>query len=107
MFKVLPISDQTMNEKTTTSNRVAKRYQTQEPARLEVLSKKEFIYCRMRNLSSTGAFFEITNSSYSPKKGDIVRITINLKQVNASHIINGEVIWSKGYGVGVSFIKQK
>ena len=101
-----------MDEKTNTNSNntadlIAKRFATQEPARMEIYGKKEILFCRMNNLSATGAFFEILNATYTPKVGDLVRITINLKKVNASHLINGEIIWSKGYGVGITFIKQK
>ncbi|MEK6628948.1 MAG: PilZ domain-containing protein [Bdellovibrionota bacterium] len=96
-----------MTKKPVSNNQMAKRFQTQEPVRVEVLFKKEVLYGRMRNLSSTGAYFEITNSTYSPKKGDLVRVTINLKKINASHTLSGEVIWSKGSGIGISFTKPK
>ena len=93
-----------MNNKIHTS-RSAVRYQTNEPARIEVLGKHETIFCRMSNLSSTGAFFEIISSNFIPKKGDPIRITITLKQLNTSHVIKGEIIWKKGAGMGVMFIK--
>lgn len=96
-----------MNVKVNPEQSTAKRHLTKEPARIEVYGKREVLFCRMNNLSSTGAFFEVLNSLYIPKIGDIVRVTINLKQVNKTHIINGEVVWFKGTGLGVSFLKQK
>ena len=85
----------------------AKRHQTKENAVVEVYGQNGKIYCRMNNLSTSGAFFEIVNSSYSPKNKDIVRITVNLKQMSKTYVMHGEVVWSKGLGLGVSFIKQK
>lgn len=61
----------------------------------------------MSNLSSTGAFFEIVNSEYIPQVGDLICVTINLKDIHKTHVLNGEVIWCNGTGMGVSFIKQK
>lgn len=87
------------------SSRAAVRYQTNEPARIEVYGKNETIFCRMSNLSATGAFFEIISSNFVPKKGDRLKISINLKKIKSTHIIKGEVIWKKGIGMGVMFIK--
>ncbi len=86
---------------------IAKRFPTQEPARIEVYGRKGSLFCRMSNLSSTGAFFEIVNSPTMPRVGDLIQVTISLKQLGKSHVLNGEVIWSKGSGLGMSFIKQK
>lgn len=86
---------------------IAKRFLTREPARIEVIGKKMILFCRMNNLSTTGAFFEILNSNYTPKIGDVVRVVINLKQVNKTHTLNGQVVWAKGLGLGVEFIKHK
>lgn len=94
-----------MNEKTTPQP-VAKRYQTREPARVEIVIKKAVLFCRMNNLSKTGAFFEIINSHFTPRVGEIIRVTVNLKQVKKVHTIKGEVVWAKGLGFGVAFIKH-
>lgn len=93
-----------MNEKLNPQP-TAKRYLTREPARIEVVAKKTILFCRMNNLSKTGAFFEILNSNYTPVPGDIVRVVINLKQVNKTHTIYGEVVWARGLGLGVEFKK--
>lgn len=61
----------------------------------------------MNNLSATGAFFEILNSNYTPRPGEVVRVVINLKQVNKTHTINGQIVWAKGLGIGIHFIKHK
>ena len=94
-----------MNEKIN-SQPVAKRFQTREPARVEIVGKKAVLFCRMNNLSKTGAFFEIMNSHFTPRRGEIVRVTVNLKQIKKTHVINGEVVWAKGLGFGVVFTKH-
>ncbi len=85
----------------------ARRFLTREPARLEIIGKKTILFCRMNNLSATGAFFEILNSNYTPRPGEVVRVVINLKQVNKTHTLNGQIVWAKGLGIGIQFIKHK
>ncbi len=95
-----------MDTKLSTQKKSAKRFYTREPARIEIIGKKTVLFCRMNNLSTTGAFFEILNSNYTPRAGEVVRVLVNLKQVNKSHVMSGEIVWSKGLGLGVRFIKQ-
>lgn len=94
-----------MNEKIN-SQSIEKRYQTREPARVEIIRSKAVLFCRMNNLSKSGAFFEIINSHFTPRIGEAVRVTVNLKQIKKTHIINGEVVWAKGLGFGVVFAKH-
>jgi hypothetical protein len=96
-----------MGEKTLQHDVSSKRYLTKESARFEFYGKKEVLFCRMNNLSSTGAFFELLNPVFIPRVGDLVRVTVNLKKLNKTHVVNGEVVWLKGLGLGLSFIKQK
>ena len=84
-----------------------KRFLTKESAQLEVYGKMGKVYCRMTNLSVTGAFLEILNARTTPKVGELVRITILLRQVNKTHTLDAEIIWCKGLGLGVSFIKKE
>lgn len=86
---------------------IAQRYQTNETAFVEVQGRSGKILCRMNNLSATGAFFEIVNSHFTPKQGDLVRVTINLKQLNKSHTLHGHIVWSRGLGLGIAFLKAK
>ena len=88
-------------------NPTAKRHPTKELATLEVHGRTVKVQCRMNNLSVTGAFFELINSNYVPKQGDLVRMTVSLRQVNRTHTLHGQVIWSRGLGLGVSFIKDR
>lgn len=99
-----------MENKTPTSVETslqAKRHYTREHATVEVYGKTGRVHCKMSNLSTTGAFFEIVNTGFTPKQGDIVRVTINLRQINKTHTLHGEIVWNKGLGLGVAFIKQK
>ena len=85
----------------------AKRHTTREHVTVEVYGKSGKTHCRMSNLSVTGAFLEIMNTGYHPKKGDVVRVTINLRQINKTHTLHGEIVWNKGLGLGVAFLKQQ
>lgn len=95
------------NQNQPRSESVAQRYQTNETAFVEVQGRSGKILCRMNNLSTTGAFFEIINSHFTPKQGDLVRVTVNLKQVGKTHTLHGHIIWSRGLGLGIAFLKNK
>lgn len=85
----------------------AKRHPTNETAIVEIYGRSGKLYCRMNNLSTTGAFFEVTNAYHTPKKGDLVRVTISLKQIGKTHTVHGQIMWCRGLGMGVAFIKNK
>jgi PilZ domain len=85
----------------------AKRHLTNESAVIEIYGRSGKILCKMNNLSVTGAFFEIVNSQMTPKQGDLVRISINLRKLNKTHNMHGIIVWSKGLGVGISFMKTE
>lgn len=89
------------------SELIAKRYPTRETARLQIIGRNEVLLVRMSNLSSTGAFFEMIGSSVALKVGQLVSVTVNLREVNKTHVVGAEVVWVKGHGIGVLFIKQR
>jgi len=91
----------------TTNLNVAKRHQTKEVAIIEVYGRNFKINSRLANVSITGAFLELTSSNYQPKQGDLVRITVPLQKVNKTYTLHGQVVWCRGLGVGVSFLKDK
>jgi hypothetical protein len=96
-----------MDNNNSSQNIVAKRHQTKEMAVLEIHGRTLKIQCRLSNLSITGAFLELTSFNYLPRQGDLVRMTVNLRQVNKTYKLNGQVVWSRGLGLGVSFLKDK
>lgn len=85
----------------------AQRFQTQEPARVEVYGKTEAFLCKMSNLSTSGALLEILSSENMPEVGDLICVTISLRHLNKTHVLNGEVIWRKNQNMGVAFITHK
>ena len=96
-----------MENKNPTTSLSAQRHSTKEFATVEIQGRTLKIQCRLSNVSQTGAFLEIINASLTPKKNDIVRITVHLRQINKVHVIHGQVIWSRGLGIGVSFLRNK
>lgn len=96
-----------MENNSTTSVQIAKRHPTREIVQMEIHGRAIKIQCRMNNLSITGAFLELTSSNVIPKQGDLVRMTITLRQINKTHTVHGQIIWCRGLGLGVSFLKDK
>lgn len=94
-----------MNNQNT--QQVARRFVTQELAHVEIYGKSGRILTKMGNLSASGAFFEILSPNFSVKKGDIARVTINLRTLNRMHVVDCEVVWAKGLSVGVQFLKRE
>ena len=89
------------------ANKKAKRFLTQELAQIEVFGRIGKIFCKMGNLSVSGAFFEVISSNYMPKDGDLVRLIVNLRSIKKVHNIDAEVIWCKGLGIGLRFISTE
>ncbi len=85
----------------------AKRYATQELARIEVYGHNSFMTARMKNLSSTGAFFEISQASFLPKAGDLINVTVRLNTLAKERHVSAEVVWTKGLGLGVCFVSKE
>ena len=86
---------------------IAKRYNTQEMAVLEVYGRIGKVSCKMSNLSISGACFEIINSSFVPKKGDLIRVSINLGQIKKRYNLEAEVVWIRGLELGITFINRE
>ncbi len=84
----------------------AERFPTSEIAHIEIYGRMGKALARLKNLSTTGAFLELQNSGYVPKKGDLIRATVHLHQIGRSRVIDAEVIWTRGIGFGVCFVKK-
>lgn len=96
-----------MKESESNSDFKAERYETHEFAQIEVYGRMGRLTAKMRNLSLTGAFFEIVRSDYFPQKGDMLRVTIPLRQVGKTHVIDGEIVWTRAMGFGLQFMKRQ
>lgn len=86
---------------------IAQRFDTEEVAQIEVYGRNHSkIVARMRNLSSTGAFFELAQSEYVPKQGDMLCVTVHLPSLNRSRIVHAQVVWNRGLGFGAQFMMK-
>lgn len=84
----------------------AKRYSTKETAHVEVYGHIGILVTNLKNLSQTGAFLEVRQGDYIPKKGDLLNLTVNLTTLRRTHNVAAEVVWSKGLGLGICFINK-
>lgn len=85
----------------------AHRFLTKEIAQVEIYGRLCELQVKLKNVSTTGAFIEISRGKLIPQPGDLLRMTIPLNSINKKRILNAEVIWSKGLGLGIRFINQK
>lgn len=85
---------------------IAKRYPTKEVAQLEVYGHIGTLVANVRNLSTSGAFLEVSKGEYIPKKGDLLSMTVKLSSLHREHNVSAEVIWSSGLGLGICFINK-
>ena len=84
----------------------AKRYRTKEMAHIEVYGHIGILIAKLRNISQTGAFLEVSQGDYVPQKGDLLNLTVKLDTVERTHNVAAEVVWSKGLGLGICFIHK-
>lgn len=84
----------------------AKRYPTKETAHLEVYGHIGTLMANVKNLSTSGAFLEVSEGDYVPKKGDLLSMTVKLSTLQREHNVTAEVVWSKGLGLGINFINK-
>lgn len=90
-----------------------KRFKTNQPMNIESYSTGEQISSSMFNLSVGGAYFE-TEKKPTASVGDLVKMQVNLNDVDKSHMMSARIIWttkkgaySGGYGVGVKFVRNE
>jgi hypothetical protein len=84
----------------------AERYPTAEIAHIEIYGRIGRAVARLKNISSTGAFLELNQGDYVPKKGDLIRATIHLHSLGKSRAIDAEIVWNRGVGFGVCFLRK-
>ncbi len=85
---------------------LSRRYTTLETVKVEVYGRMGTLVAKMKNLSTTGAYFEISAGEYTPQAGDFLHVIATLANVGKSHAFDAEVVWHRGVGFGVNFIKK-
>ncbi len=91
---------------TKNNERTEPRYKTRELAYLEVYGHTGKIFCKLENLSLSGASLSIVSSDFVPTAGDISKITVHLRSLKKTHIKPVEVVWSKNMSLGIRFIDR-
>lgn len=84
----------------------AERFVTSETAQIEVYGRMGHLVGSLKNLSKTGAFFELLKGDYIPLSGDVLHLTIHLRSVRRTHSVDAEVVWQKGVSFGVHFVNK-
>lgn len=91
---------------------VFRRYRTNLTATVETFISGEKYHSHMFNLSRGGAYFELDKRP-SVTVGDLLRLKVNLADMEREHHIHGRIVWTThkghaagGYGFGVKFMKS-
>jgi Tfp pilus assembly protein PilZ len=91
------------------AQRVHRRFNTDESAQIEFYGRNDRYVSRVCNLSKGGAFLELFESA-AVRVGDMVRMTMELKDVHRVYTVPARVVWTNRYqdrtatGVGVEFV---
>jgi hypothetical protein len=85
---------------------IAPRFATTEIAKIQVYGRPGDIIARLKNISATGACFELTKGTQMPNQGDFIHVIVHLNALNKTHQISGQVVWNKGPSFGISFMKK-
>lgn len=85
----------------------APRFPTRETAGVEIYGRNGRFTARLRNLSASGARLEIIRGETTPQTGDILKVTVQLKELGKTHKVDGEVIWLGQGAIGIQFINKE
>ncbi len=86
----------------------ALRFDTKEIAHIEVYGRHHGkMVAKLKNISSSGAFFELSQSEYVPRRGDMLCVTVHLGSLKKSHTIHAQVVWGRGLGFGAQFVPKE
>lgn len=84
---------------------ISERYETKETAHIEVYGRHHGkMVARIKNISTSGAFFELSHTEYVPRPGDMLCVTVHLATLKKSHVVHAQVIWGRGLGFGAQFV---
>ncbi len=92
------------------AQRVHRRYNTNESAEVELYGRSDRFLTKVHNMSKGGAYLEFQQPT-ALKVGDMVRVKVELKDVNRIYTMPARVVWTSraasvrgGIGAGVEFI---
>jgi hypothetical protein len=85
----------------------AQRFDTKEIAHIEVYGRHHGkMVAKLKNISMSGAFFELSQSEYVPRQGDMLCVTIHLGSLKRTHVVHAQVVWNRGLGFGAQFMSK-
>jgi hypothetical protein len=94
----------------TTDKKPAQRFDTREEAQIEIYGQVGILPATLLNLSETGALVKLDNKSIPEsgqvEAGDILSLTVYLDELAKTHYLSAEVVWTKGFSVGINFINK-
>lgn len=92
---------------------IHRRYRTQIKAKMETFINGESFETYLFNLSKGGAYCEFAGASNILGIGDLVRLKVNLEDVQRDYNLTARVVWttrkgsySGGHGAGLRFVKN-
>lgn len=91
------------------AQRVHRRFNTDQAAEIEFYGRNDRYISRVCNLSKGGAYLE-TSIGAAIRVGDMMRVTLELKDVNRTYTMPARVVWTRrsaergDTGVGVEFV---
>ncbi len=85
----------------------ALRFPTKEKASVEIYGKAGKLFADLANISRTGACLEYPIDDTPVRRGDLLRLTVELPNVGRRHFISAEVVWRTGKRTGVLFLKPE
>lgn len=92
--------------------RIFRRYNTVQKVTYEYYGKPGSGEMTLFNLSRGGAYMECEVKSERVEVGDLLRMDIELDQIDRTHRMHAKVVWTTpkgpvkgGYGIGVAFMK--
>jgi hypothetical protein len=88
------------------NNRSAKRYQTKEHVHVGVCGKMDKIFCKLENLSKTGACLKISSAQVIPLQEDVIKIVLNLNSLKKIHVLYAQIVWIRGLDFGAAFVDR-
>lgn len=92
-----------------TSKVVAHRYMTDQEAIVSSDFREGKMKARLKNLSVTGAYFEVENNLMSLKKEETVRLQVVISNIR-EYVFDCKIVWVKpldaGTGFGVTFLDK-
>ncbi|MBX7231293.1 MAG: PilZ domain-containing protein [Bdellovibrionales bacterium] len=109
-WKTLSGLTQKLIQKKSIPQQIHRRFTTRQSAQIETFTTGEAIEVEMFNLSMSGAYCEF-NHNCKFDVGEMVRLRVDLDQINKTHNITARVVWfrrkneANSNGAGMRFIK--